>query len=557
VNDARVRPVILAVVCTALLTSCTSSGSGHAGSHEPPSVQRQFDLLASKQNGYYYPPFLREQPAAPEAQSYALKTLAELGRDPKTSMAAPQVAALRRDALAASALWGRDWLVPLRQAGATEALGRRDAEAVNKTRAKGGWYVDPALGDDTDAARLGATWAALDVLKALGQEPSDRARTVSWLRSRATAHRSLEQGAALASALHLLGEPVPATLTGLAAPRTDDFADLTPDQRADRLDGTYYYVLIQQAAGKRPQVDRKVWEPVLRDGATTLPYEQLHYLVHVLKAAGSPKSLFWPVAERLDGERLDDGSVRDPDAYLGDPDASLFVERLRRLAGWSREDTRLVGALDGDEQSGDASQDAGERLSRLALRKVASGGGGTSAEARRLCADPTVLPTSVTLQNATQWQRTTLNCTDAGAATAVPTFRRWSLDTPDGVVAAATVTVGLADSDRRDHVPTWVTADALKEWAHSPKRFTSVYDYTLVVRAYVLLGGAADAELKAAVQNGVTAYRGCPDLPDLYRVGGGDPGCDLKTTWGAWELGRRLGIPLEHLQSPESPENGK
>ncbi|MER5216115.1 hypothetical protein ABT063_37695 [Streptomyces sp. NPDC002838] len=528
--------------------------------------------MVSKQNGYYYHPFLRDQPAGPQAQSFALRTLSELGRDPKTSAASAQVESLRREALETSPLWGRDWLVPLRRAGAGTALGAGDAAAVNKLRDKGGWYVDSALGDDSDAARLGATWAALEVLDALGRlddlPVADRSATVSWLRSLAkpakptkptktakptTKPRPLDESSALARSLYLLKQPVPATLTRIAAPRTDDFADLTPDARATRLDDTYSYTLIQQAAGKRPAVNRRVWEPVLRDGATTLPYEQLYELVHVLKAAGSPRTVFTPVLKRLDGERLDDGTVRDPDAYIGNPDASLFVQRLRALAGWSRKDPGLLAALEREEKSDDVSQEGAERLSRAALREVTAGGG-TSGQARQLCADPRVVPATVTEQNATQWQRTTLNCTDAGASTAVPKIGTWSTDTPERVVAAATVAVGFADSGRRDSIPSWITADALEHWAQNPGRFTSVYGYALVVRAYSLVGGALDAPLREALGRGITPYKGCPGLPGLYQVGGGDSACDLKTTWGVWTLDRQLHGALGRLPATR---NGK
>ncbi|MGW6910180.1 hypothetical protein [Streptomyces sp. NPDC054940] len=473
--------------------------------------------------------------------------MSELGRDPKTSVASAQVASLRREALETSPLWGRDWLIPLRRAGAGTALGASDAAAVSKLRAKGGWYVDSALGDDSDAARLGGTWAALEVLDALGRlddlPARDRAGTASWLGSladaRATKSLPLDEGSALARSLQLLDEPVPAGLTRIAAPRTDDFAELTPDARATRLDDTYSYTLIQEAAGKRPDADRQVWEPVLRDGAATLPYEQLYQLVHVLKAAGSPKTVFAPVLKRLDGDRLDDGTVRDPDAYIGNPDASLFVQRLRALAGWSRKDPGLLAALKREEKSDDANQEGAERLNRAALREVTAGGG-TSDQSRQLCADPQVLPAIVTEQNATQWQRTTLNCTDAEASTPVPRIGTWSTDTPERVVAAATVAVGLADSGRRDSIPSWITADALEHWAQNPGRFTSVYNYALAVRAYSLVGGALDAPLREALGLGITPYKGCPGLPGLYQVGGGDPACDLKTTWAVWTLDRQL-----------------
>ncbi|PAZ13211.1 hypothetical protein CLM62_25250 [Streptomyces sp. SA15] len=521
-------------VCAVLLSSCAST-AGQSETRAP--ADRQFDLLVSRHNGYHYPPFLRNQPAPPEAQSYALRTLSELGRGIRTSMSAARVASMRGEALAASPLWGRTWLIPLRRAGAAEALGASDVAAVEKLRTEGGWYVDPALGDDGDAARLGATWAALDVLKALGRPgPSV---TADWLSSLAGEPRPLDERAALACALRLLGRPVPATLMDVDAPRTHDWATLTPNGRADRLYDTYSYVLIQEAAGERPDIDRRTWEEVLREGAATLSYEHVYFLVHTLKAAGSPESVFAPVVKRFESERLDDGTVRDPDTYVGNPDASLFVERLRALAGRPVEDPRLVAALDRDEKTGAVGQEAAERLSRAALRRVATDGD-VDGQAAHLCSDPAVLATTVTEQNATQWQRTALNCADAGTEIGAPRVRPWALDTPEAVVAAATVAVGMADAGQPGRIPAWITSEALEQWARHPARFVSVYDYALVVRAYSLLGGALDASLREALRHGVAAYRGCPGLPDLYQVGGGDTACDLKTTWGVWTLDRQL-----------------
>jgi len=219
-----------AAICAALMTSCTSN-SDESGGRES-AAARQFDLLVSKQNGYYYHPFLRQQPAGAQAQSFALRTLSELGRDPKASIVPDQARSLRRQALQTSSLWGRDWLVPLRRAGA-DVLGGDDAAAVQRARNKGGWYVDSALGNDSEAGRIGATWAALEVLGALGRlddlPAADRATTVDWLRSLATKPRALDQSGALARSLQLLKEPVSGALTRVAAPRTDDFAGLTPD----------------------------------------------------------------------------------------------------------------------------------------------------------------------------------------------------------------------------------------------------------------------------------------------------------------------------------------
>ncbi|MEU0677293.1 hypothetical protein ABZ330_31235 [Streptomyces sp. NPDC006172] len=530
-----------AVLCAALLASCT----GLPGQQDPrPQVTRQpgtgdeFDILVSRQNGYHYPPFLRESPAAPEAQSYALRALSELGRDARTDPAAARVTSMRQEALESSPLWGRAWLVPLRQGGARTALGVDDVTAVEQLRTEGGWYVDPALGDDGDAARLGATWAALEVLRSLGRRGAPK--TADWLHSLTRTPRPLDESAALACALRLLDQPVPEALTAIAPPSTHDWATLTPEERAARLNDTHDHVLIQEAAGRRPVIERRSWEAVLRAGASVLSYEHLYFLVHILKAAGSPAKVFAPVIERLESERLADGTVRDSHSYVGSPETSLFVERLRALGGRPLADPGLITALDRDERTGSVGQDAVERLSRAALRRVAGKGGPASPEAERLCDAETVLPTTVTERNATRWQRIALDCADAGVRISAPRVLRWRPDTPDRAVAAATVVVGMADAGWRDRVPPWITSGRLEGWARHPESFASVYDYTLVVRAHAVLGVVPDGALHTALARGVSAYEGCPGLPGLFQVGGGDTACDLKTTWGVWALDRQL-----------------
>lgn len=526
--------------------SCTAQGSRQE-SREP----AYFQSLVSQTNGLYYHPFLREERGSTEAQSYALRILAETGAQPKVTVGATTAAALRSDALKTSALWGRYWLVPLRGAGVVAVLGRRDTQDVEKLRTVGGWYEDPALGEKSDQGRLGATWAALEVEAAtgtLGKLPAtDKAATADWLDRLADGRPKLDEAAVLARCLHLLGRSVPISLTSPAAPDTSRFTERPDEERADLLEDTYNYVLLQESAGRKPRVDRTTWRQVLSHDAGSLDYDQLYSLVHILRATGSSTGEFSSVTRSLEQERMPDGTVRDPSSYLGTPDASLFVQRLRSVGGWTVRDGHLLAAVEEQADSQDAPRDGAARLGLASLRHSA-GGKSFSRQEAALCRDPATVPTTVTADNVVAWQRATWDCAESGVPTPVPSVPRWSVADLEGAQSAATLVVGLHQAGQDDRTPGWLTADVLRRWAADPGSRASVYDRALIVRAYLLLGGRADASLVRQLAGEFRAHRGCPGLPGLYRPDD-EPGCDLKTTWAVWELDKALDRKLGTLPS--------
>ncbi|MFF8591154.1 hypothetical protein ACF061_06865 [Streptomyces sp. NPDC015220] len=550
---SRTRSIARTAVWTAV-AACVmvpAAGCASPGSHHASGEPGYFASLVSRANGLYYHPFLREERGSPEAQSYALRTLEETGARPRVTVGAGTASALRSDAVKASPLWGRYWLVPLRDAGASGVLGRSDARAVEKLRTDKGWYDDPALGTKTDEGRLGATWAALEVEAAtgsLGRLPAaDRAATVRWLDGLAAGGPSLEGAAVLARCLRLLARPTPESLTTRAAPDASRFTERPEKERADLLEDTYDYVLLQESAGKEPRVDREVWQQALAHNTDSLDYEQLYSLVHILRATGSPENAFPSVVRRLQRERMPDGTVRDPSSYLGTPDASLFVQRLRSVAGWPVRDKRLLGAVEKQADSPDAPRDGAARLTTAALEHSA-GGAPLSPRETALCRDPVTVPATVTADNAADWQRAVWNCAESGVPVPAPSVTRWSVDGLEGAQAAATLVVGLHQGGHDDRVPGWLTADGLRRWATDPGPRASVYDRALIVRAYLLLGGRAGDLVVGSLAGLFKAHRGCPGLPGLYRPDD-EPGCDLKTTWAVWELDKALDGKLGALPS--------
>lgn len=505
----------------------------------------------------YYHPFLRTKPAGVEAQSYALRTLAEIGPRPHLSLDREGQDAVRADALDASALWGRYWLIPFRNADATAALTEHDNDALRKLRDRRGFYSDPEFPGTDDATRLGATWTAVETMAATRSLTTlsgpERRATVEWLEALAARTDDLSAAGVLARTLGLLGAPVPARLVAMKAPDMKGFAALDGQQRLDRLNDTFGYVQVRQAAHRKPALDAAAWREVLKHNVETFDYEQLYYAVHIVRAAGASGDAFTAVRERLDANRLDDGTIRDPDAYQGSVDASLWVARLRRLGGLPTGDPDLLRALEQPAEpssQGSAADDAAEQLHRAALftllgrtgKKTAADRADTSACSDDSSADPEsrLLPATVTSANAGQWQRLATECAEAGAEVGVPEAGRWSTNTPEDIAAAAALVLGLHDAGLAERTPDWLTPELFSPWARNAQRLGSVYDYAQVVRAYLLLGGSGTPELRTAVKEYVRPYRGCPELPDLYRIGGDDPGCDLKTTWAVWALDRQV-----------------
>lgn len=568
-HSKALRGLLVPLLAVTLTASCTSAENG--AKEENPS-DRRFDALMSAQNDLYFHPFLRAEPATPEVQSYALRTLQLLGKQPQVSISDKAAREFHKSAVDTSTLWGRYWLTPVGEAGA-KVLDRRDVRAIAKSRKKGGWYVDSVLGDESVSARIGGTWAALETLKELDAvrtiPAGGRETTVRWLNQVAENSRDLAETAALARMFRLLDEPVPEKLAATRPPDAKGLEKSTADRRAQLLEDTYHYVLLRQSAGKRVTLDRRTWERVLASSLDDLDHERLHSLVVILDAAGAKQRVLEPVAKRLERDQGADGLLRDPSSYVGSLDASYFVQRLRQLADTGTRDKKLYDALDDIAEQDYFSGHGAEQLTWLALRATSGDDPPDTEETKALCTDPEIVPTQVTRSNAAQWQRMADICAQLGTRVSEPRVKRWSLDTPEGAVAASALVIGMADAVEEDAVAevgesaeeaegatpvpgrapsrsravSWITPDALAVWT-GQLRLSSVYERALVARAHLLRGGTpTDAETKALRAN-LTSLRGCPQLPDLSRMGDKSQTCDLRTTWAVWSLDQQRGGDL-------------
>ncbi|MFC1420059.1 hypothetical protein [Streptacidiphilus cavernicola] len=522
------------------LAGCTASAKENAS--PTTSVTQELSILKSAQNGLYYQPFLRSEPAGPEDNSYAMRIRSALNDHTKVDPNAKTAAFFRSESLASSPLIGREWLAPLTQSGMRGLLTQTDADTVRGMRTKGGWFTEPHSGSpDNTANRAAATAAALEVLQSSGGITlADRNATLPWLARIAASQPGLGQEAAdLATSFHLLGAPVPAALAGIQAPTAPDFAGMSEQDRYQALLSAYQYAVIVTAAGRRADLDPSVWGPVLEHNAATLGFQDLYDVVYVAKAAGVPSAAFTGARKRMAADTLPDGTVRDPSAYIGDPESSLYALLLRRLAGESTRDASLAKALQAVAATPEVTGDPLTLLTTTAAWNLASGNG-PSASVTRLCRTPTAVPATVTMANAAAWERAELACEADGVQVSAPRVESWPLSGAQQVAAAATLVVGLADDQSHFQPPAWITAQDLRPWAEHPERMPSADYYAMIVRAYLLLGGKADAAIDAAVDSGINPLRHCAQLPNLYQADHTD-GCDLVTTWSVWTLKDALG----------------
>ncbi|MCW2641272.1 MAG: hypothetical protein JWP76_3578 [Dactylosporangium sp.] len=520
----------LAVLLVIALPGC---GSGGGKPIAPAPVAHELSALLSTKNGLYYPPFLRNEPAGPEDNSYAIRIRSLLGDTPQLSLSGKTAAFFHDEAVAASPLWGRMWLAPLASSGSPGVLADTDVAAVRAMRTDGGWFSEPdSPRPDTPEYRAAATAAALEVLRSRGPiAASDRQVTLAWLDTASRSHPALPVAADLARSYRLLDAPVPAPLAALPRPPARTFAGLGPQARYEYLLEAYSYASLTAAAGGKAELDRAAWQHVLEHNTRSLGYRDLYYLVVVASAAGTPVPAFAGVRARIADNTLPDGAVRDPDAYVGSPEASLYALRLRALAGESTRDTRLADALRKASAEHQASAGPYERLVTSSTLHLAGAAAGPE-----LCRSPDAVPTAVTQDNVEAWSRAALACVDSGAKVSVPGVAAWPLDDPAGVTAASTLVTGLTDSGHPHTAPSWISAQALRPWATNPERLGSTSGYATTVRAYLLLGGRFDQELRDGIRQGIDDRHGCPQLPSLYQADGTEPACDLKATWAVWKL---------------------
>ncbi|MFG2559569.1 hypothetical protein [Streptomyces sp. NPDC048496] len=547
------------LACCLLLVGCEAkSDAAEPGDAAP--VTQELSLLVSTQNGMYYPPFLRDEPAGPESNSYAMRLKTLLGPKPQLGLSAKSGAFFRQEAIGTSPLWGRSWLAPLASAGAADLLTASDAAALRSMRTPQGWFSEPGNQHPDDGPyRAAATAAALEALAASGGiTEDDRTLTLPWLKQAAEAGDglALSEAADLARGFRLVGASVPQMLVAVRAPSISDFTTLGEKERYQALLDAYNYAVLTQAAGVPSKLDTKLWAKLVQHNAASLDYRDLYYAVTVAQAAGTPSDSYAAVRNRVTADTLPDGTIRDSTAYAGSPEASVYGLRLRALAGESTRDSTQAAALRKIAAEPQISADLHVRLTIAAALKLASGAEPTAADSA-LCHSAQAVPTAVSPENAEAWSRAALACADMGVSTPQPQAAAWSLDDPAKVTAAATVVTTLSDTGHSGSVPQWVTAAELRSWAANPERLPSVSAYATVVRAYLVVGGSMDSEIGEAIDRGMEAHRGCAQLPSLYRADPSQSGCDLKATWSAWKLTLLRGGQLRARTTPSGEPSKK
>jgi hypothetical protein len=524
----------LAIAATALALALTAACDRPAPAPPVSSRTAGFPLLISRIDGLYYPPFLRDETTGPEANAYAVRLRVLLDdQPPQLSVAGQEAGSLRSEAIAASPLWGRTWLAALAGAG-VQVLDAADLTALRRMRSAEGFYAEPGSGAGGDAYRAAATAAALEVLSSRSAiTDDDRTVTGAWLTGAAGRRPDLRTAADLAEGLRFLGLPVPPGLLPGTAAAAPAFAGLSENARYSALLDAYSRAVLARDTGRPAQLEAGVWGNVLRQNATKLGFTDLYLLTVVALAAKAPAADFQPLRDRLAAERLPDGSIRESDAFVGSPEASLFALRLRRMAGESSADPGQVRALRAAAAEHPHLTPA-EQLSLDAALRLA-GDDTVTGKLAELCKSPAAVPATVTVANAEWWSRAALACAEAGDAVPVPAVAAWTLSEPPDVVAAATVVTGLADAGLHGVELPPISAADLHDWAAHPQRLPTTSGYAAVVRAYQQLGGT-DPQVTATAGETFNERRGCADLPELYKADGSGSGCDFKATWAVWQL---------------------
>lgn len=526
------RHGIAGAVAALLIGGISGCGGTSNRNTDPKPVAEELSVLVSAMNGLYYPPFLRQKPAGPEDNSYALRIRSVLGETPRLSLSKESVGFFHDEAVAASPLQGRAWLAPMMSANAPALLTDGDLDAVRAMRTEDGWFSGPGMDSSGLEGRASATADALEVLRSRGSiSTEDRHETLRWLQAVSTDRPGQAAAADLARSFSLLDLPIPPSLKTLGQPPKRNFAELAGPARYDLLVEAYRYASLVQQTGGIADLDPTVWASVLRHNADNLGYRDLYYLVVVARAAGAPMSAFQAVQTRIAENLLPDGTIRDPTAYVGSPEATLYGLRLRALAGEATTDPRLADSLNKAFVEHQQSAGAPERLTAGAALHLA----GITGQAGP-CQAAGAVPTTVRQDNAEVWSRAVLACGDLGGSVPEPRIDQWPLGTAEGVVAAAAVVTSLNDSGHGKAIPAWISADRLREWAISPERVPSTSGYAVTTRAYLLLGGQLDEPLRNAIRRGIDERRGCSQLPSLYHADGLGPVCDLKATWAVWKL---------------------
>jgi hypothetical protein len=511
-----------------VLVGCSSS---HASGPTDGPLKRELQILKSRQNGLYFSPHLLTVPAGVQDISAALRTLELAGEAPDLMLAEGYQRKLRHEAIAVAPLLGRDLLVPIYSAGARDLLSASDAAEVRALRSPVGWFSSSAGASGTDDDKAIATEAALTVLDAVGQlTRADRAASAGWLYQAAEHATTLRAAAATRRALVLLGKTDELPPLGLLPPDISDLGEVPTRERLTRLQEAFDYAQAASAGGGDVRLDRTGAERLFRDNADATPdYGTLFQLSFVAFAVSRSADVIAPAIRRLDRAKLPDGSFRNLDDNIGSAIASIYVMRLLAAASEPVVDHGLAHALTTYAEQDEVRSRPAERLMALAAAARASGSA-PSPELVSLCGSASVVPQEVNPANVAGWRELTTICHEAGVPTAVPTVAKWPISGTDQVVAAATLVVGLIDSQHADRIPSWVTATSLRAALDQLAERLPVLAEADLVRAYLKFAGAATAAA-ADIRNRANRLLGCTGLPSLYRASPADIECDLRTSW--------------------------
>lgn len=515
---------------SALLSVALLAGCGTDGGTAPGKTARELNVTMSSVNGLYFSPHLLIERGSIGDILAAVDTAELLGQASRLHPSAAIQAKLRSEALAAYGVNAYGHLASLYRAGATRVLLPEDVATLAKLRQPDGSYTA-----DLDAplpplqGQVQATGSALFALKTLHRLPVAQEKTaIRWLtRVAATATDS----ATVRLALRAARDVDPATngvyhgpVPDLAAART-----AAPAQRTAMVEDTVSYVDAVGVVAARAHLDRAAVTGLYEQNVATADFPTLRSLVTLMLATGASVDDLAAARRRLAAARLPSGLYRDSAEDLGSAIATVYALRLLRMRGEPTKSHRLADALMKYAQLDEVRNRPAERLIAVGA-SVAAGREQSTAETKRLCNNPSVVPTVVTQANVVGWAEMTRICSEAGTKSPAPQLAPWPAKTTEQVVAQAMMVNALQLTGRHDAIPSWVDRSAMWRLLQQPASRVSLLQSATVGSAYLALTGGDGRERLDGVTMRAQKARGCSHLPDLYTTGGTDVSCDLRTT---------------------------
>jgi hypothetical protein len=476
----------------------------------PSPLALQLEGLRADNGLYFRPELLGPGIPSLAETAYADQVLAMAGRRPQ----APSDREMLLRELTGPSVWNRWYIEQIDRATATSTSGLAPERVLDAAQPDGSLLDDVAPAPDV-WTRLATTAAGLDVLTAhdVAVPLELRRRMADWVTARSAELSNPYQACAAATAARALGQPVPAAVTHQATTWTPPGA-LNSDEAV--LDVSGYACL----KGKpTPTLVRA------RLSEDIDAFSAFHLAGAWIALGGDPRELS-AIADTVLARRLPGGLFAAPARRIGTLDTAYAVTEIRRLTGIPQQDLLLADATEQFVADAGNALDPGALAdAALILRRTGRLAGPLAQRAVQALA--TAPP--VTRDTVLTWARWRSLQVQLAPEAPVPRIVSWPVDSRESRLQAWT----LLGSVGRAAAPA-AYADLLTVLPEVLRRETlSVRELRAGVEALRTSGLAVPVD---AVRRALSATKGCPGSPDLYRADVSAGTCDISATADAYWL---------------------